>query len=91
MVARKYAHKIPFILKINHNELLTHPNTFDQIMFAQVKEAWNMGCAAIGATIYSGSPESGRQIQEVSKAFALAMSLEWRHFVVLSPQLWFQG
>ena len=75
IVARKYAHKIPFILKINHNELLTHPNTFDQIMFAQVREAWNMGCVAIGATIYFGSPESGRQIQEVSKAFALAHEL----------------
>lgn len=75
IVARKYAHKIPFILKINHNELLTHPNTFDQIMFARVKEAWNMGCTAIGATIYFGSDNSGRQIQEVSKAFALAHEL----------------
>jgi len=75
IVARKYAHKIPFILKINHNELLTHPNTYDQIMFARVKEAWNMGCTAIGATIYFGSANSGRQIQEVSKAFALAHEL----------------
>lgn len=75
MVARKYAHKIPFILKINHNELLTHPNTYDQIMFARVKEAWNMGCTAIGATIYFGSDNSGRQIQEVSKTFALAHEL----------------
>jgi len=71
-IARKYAHKIPMILKFNHNELLTHPNTFDQIMFARIEEAWQMGCAAVGATIYFGSPESGRQIQEVSQAFALA-------------------
>lgn len=75
ITARKYAHKIPFILKFNHNELLTHPNTFDQIMFARMKEAWNMGCAAVGATIYFGSPESNRQIQEVSKAFAMAHEL----------------
>ena len=75
IVARKFAHKIPFILKINHNELLTHPNTYEQIMFARVKEAWNMGCAAIGATIYFGSDDSNRQIQEVSKAFALAHEL----------------
>ncbi|MAA78963.1 MAG: fructose-bisphosphate aldolase [Deltaproteobacteria bacterium] len=75
IVARKFAHKIPFILKINHNELLTHPNTYDQIMFARVKEAWNMGCVAIGATIYFGSEGSNRQIQEVSKAFALAHEL----------------
>jgi class I fructose-bisphosphate aldolase len=74
-VARKYAHKIPFILKLNHNELLTMPNTFDQIMFAQVEQAWEMGCAAVGATIYFGSPESGRQIQEVSQAFAHAHEL----------------
>ena len=75
IVARKFAHKIPFILKINHNELLTHPNTYEQIMFARVKEAWNMGCTAIGATIYFGSADSNRQIQEVSKAFALAHEL----------------
>ena len=75
IVARKFAHKIPFILKINHNELLTYPNTFDQIMFARIKDAWNMGCTAVGATIYFGSPESGRQIQEVSKAFAMAHDL----------------
>ncbi len=74
-VARKYAHKIPFILKINHNELLTYPNTYDQIMFARVEEAWNMGCVAVGATIYYGSAESGRQIQEVSEAFAHAHEL----------------
>ena len=75
MVARKYAHKIPFILKINHNELLTFPNTYDQILFARIEEAWNMGCAAIGATIYFGSDNSGRQIQEVSQAFAVAHEL----------------
>jgi class I fructose-bisphosphate aldolase len=71
-VARQYAHKIPLILKINHNELVTYPNTFDQIMFARVEEAAAMGCVAIGATIYFGSDDSGRQIQEVSHAFALA-------------------
>jgi len=74
-VARKYAHKIPFILKINHNELLTMPNTFDQIMFAQIEQAWEMGCTAVGATIYFGSEDSGRQIQEVSQAFAHAHEL----------------
>lgn len=71
-VARKYAHKIPMLLKLNHNELLTHPNSYDQIMFAQVEDAWNMGCVAVGATIYFGSEESNRQIQEVSQAFSLA-------------------
>jgi class I fructose-bisphosphate aldolase len=71
-VARKYAHRIPFVLKFNHNELLTYPNTFDQIMFARIEEAWNMGCVAVGATIYFGSEESGRQLQEVSEAFAIA-------------------
>ena len=71
-VARKYAHRIPFILKVNHNELLTYPNQFDQVMFARVEEAWNMGCVGIGATIYFGSPESTRQLQEVSEAFAIA-------------------
>lgn len=75
VVARSYAHKIPLILKINHNELLTYPNKFDQVMFARVKEAWQMGCAAIGATVYFGSPESTRQIQEVSLAFAAAHEL----------------
>ncbi|WP_457654015.1 class I fructose-bisphosphate aldolase [Rhodocaloribacter sp.] len=74
-VARKYAHKIPFILKINHNELLTYPNTYDQIMFARVEDAWNMGCVAVGATIYFGSEQSDRQIQEVSEAFAHAHEL----------------
>lgn len=74
-VARKYAHKIPFILKINHNQLLTYPNTFDQIMFAQVEQAYDMGCAAVGATIYFGSDESNRQIIEVSQAFSRAHEL----------------
>jgi len=74
-VARKYAHKIPFIVKINHNELLTYPNTYDQILFARVEECWNMGAAAIGATIYFGSDDSDRQIQEVSEAFAMAHEL----------------
>ncbi len=74
-VARKYAHKIPFILKINHNELLTYPNTYNQIMFARVEDAWNMGCVAVGATIYFGSEQSERQIQEVSEAFAHAHEL----------------
>ena len=73
--SRKYAHKIPFIVKVNHNELLTYPNKFDQIMFGQVEQAWNMGAAAIGATIYFGSDESGRQIVEVSEAFAHAHEL----------------
>ncbi len=75
IVARKYAHKIPFILKINHNELLTYPNTFDQILFASVEQAFEMGAVAIGATIYFGSAESGRQIQEVSQAFQIAHEL----------------
>jgi class I fructose-bisphosphate aldolase len=75
LMARKYAHKIPFILKINHNELLTYPNKSDQIMFAQVRDAWNQGCVAVGATVYFGSPESGRQIVEVSKAFSEAHAL----------------
>lgn len=68
-VSRKYAHKIPFIAKLNHNELLTYPNQFDQIMFADVEQAWNLGAVAVGATIYFGSEESTRQIQEVSQAF----------------------
>ena len=63
-VSRKYAHKIPFLVKLNHNELLSYPNTFDQIYFAQVEQAWNMGAVAVGATIYFGSSESDRQIQE---------------------------
>jgi class I fructose-bisphosphate aldolase len=74
-VSRKYAHKIPFIVKINHNELLTFPNKFDQVMFASVEQAWDMGAVAVGATIYYGSEESTRQIQEVSQAFAHAHEL----------------
>ena len=75
MTARKYAHKIPFIVKINHNELLTYPNKYDQIMFANVRQAYDIGAAAVGATIYFGSDESTRQIQEVSDAFAYAHEL----------------
>ena len=74
-VARKYAHHIPMILKFNHNELLTYPNKHDQVIFASVKQAWNMGCVAVGATIYFGSPESDRQIIEVSKCFEMAHEL----------------
>ncbi len=74
-VARKYAHKIPFIVKINHNEFLTYPNKFDQIMFGNIQDAWNMGAVAVGATIYFGSPESARQIVEVAKAFEKAHEL----------------
>jgi class I fructose-bisphosphate aldolase len=74
-VARKYAHKIPFIVKLNHNELLTFPNKFDQIFFGTVKEAWDMGAAAVGATIYFGSDQADRQIVEVSRAFAEAHEL----------------
>ena len=75
VVSRKYAHKIPFIAKINHNELLTYPNTFDQIMFGTIDQAYDMGAAAVGATIYFGSEESNRQIQEVARAFAYAHEL----------------
>ncbi|HTX98655.1 MAG TPA: class I fructose-bisphosphate aldolase [Bacteroidota bacterium] len=71
-VARKYAHKIPFLVKFNHNEFLSYPNTYDQILFGTIDQAWDMGAVAVGATIYFGSPESKRQIQEVSKAFAYA-------------------
>jgi len=74
-VSRKYAHKIPFIVKINHNEFLTYPNKFDQIMFGSVEEAWNMGATAVGATIYFGSEESSRQIVEVAQAFERAHEL----------------
>ncbi len=74
-VARRYAHRIPFILKINHNEFLSYPNTYDQILFAQVKQAFDMGAVAVGATIYFGSAESKRQIQEVSLAFRQAHQL----------------
>jgi class I fructose-bisphosphate aldolase len=74
-VSRKYAHKIPFIVKMNHNELLTYPNRFDQVLFGTVQEAWNMGAAAVGATIYFGSDQSTRQIVEISQAFAHAHEL----------------
>lgn len=73
--SRKYAHKIPFIVKLNHNEFLSYPNKFDQIMFGSVDEAWNLGATAVGATIYFGSDESGRQIQEVAAAFERAHEL----------------
>jgi fructose-bisphosphate aldolase, class I len=82
MVSRKYAHKIPFILKLNHNELLTYPNKFDQIMFAGVEQAFDMGAAAVGATIYFGSDESARQIIEVSEAF------QYAHEMGLATVLW---
>lgn len=75
MVARKYAHKIPFIVKINHNELLTYPNKFDQVMFGTVDQAYEMGAAAVGATIYFGSEESTNQLVEVAEAFAYAHEL----------------
>ncbi|MDK2973281.1 MAG: fructose-bisphosphate aldolase, class [Candidatus Sumerlaeota bacterium] len=81
-VARKYAHKIPFILKINHNELLTVPNKFDQVMFGSIDQAFDMGCVAVGATIYFGSEESSRQIVEVSQAF------EYAHQKGMATILW---
>ena len=74
-VSRRYAHRIPFIVKVNHNELLTYPNKFDQILFGTIKDAYNMGAAAVGATIYFGSNESGRQIVEIAEAFEQAHSL----------------
>jgi class I fructose-bisphosphate aldolase len=75
MVSKKYAHKIPFIVKINHNEFLTYPNKYDQILFGSVKQAYEMGAKAVGATIYFGSEESGRQIQEIATAFEQAHEL----------------
>ena len=81
-VARKYAHKIPFLLKLNHNEFLTYPNGFDQIMFASVEKASEMGCVAVGATIYFGSEESKRQIVEVAEAF------EHAHDLGMATVLW---
>lgn len=81
-VARKWAHKIPFIVKINHNELLTYPNKYDQILFASVDQAFQMGAVAVGATIYFGSEESTRQIQEISEAF------EYAHELGLVTILW---
>ncbi len=82
VVARRYAHKIPFIVKINHNEFLTYPNKFDQIMFGTIREASEMGAAAVGATIYFGSPESSRQIVEVAAAFEAA------HQIGMATILW---
>lgn len=81
-VSRKYAHKIPFIVKLNHNELLTYPNKYDQIMFGSVEEAWNLGALAVGATIYFGSEESNRQIVEVAQAF------EYAHKLGMATVLW---
>lgn len=81
-VARNYAHKIPFIVKINHNQLLTYPNTFDQTLFGTIDQAYDMGAAAIGATIYFGSPESNRQIVEIAEAFSHA------HALGLATVLW---
>ncbi len=75
IMARKYAHKIPFVVKINHNELLTYPQKHNQIMFGTIEDAWNMGAAAVGATIYFGSQESSRQIIEVAEAFEMAHQL----------------
>ncbi len=80
--ARKYAHQIPFIVKVNHNELLTYPNKFDQVLFGTVQQAYDMGAAAVGATIYFGSPESSRQIVEISNVFARA------HELGLATVLW---
>ena len=74
-VARKYAHRIPFIVKLNHNELLSYPNSYDQVMFGTVRDAWNMGAAAVGATIYFGSEESRRQLVEIAEAFDYAHEL----------------
>ena len=74
-ISRKYAHKIPFIVKLNHNELLSYPNTFDQILFANVRQAFDMGAVAVGATVYFGSAESGRQIREISEVFHKAHEL----------------
>src|SRR5690554_3545021 len=81
-VARKYAHKIPFVVKMNHNELLTYPNSYNQVFFGTVKEAWNLGAAAVGATIYFGSEESRRQIVEVAEAF------EYAHELGMATILW---
>ncbi|MDD3892486.1 MAG: class I fructose-bisphosphate aldolase, partial [Bacteroidales bacterium] len=81
-ISRKYAHRIPFIVKLNHNELLTYPNKYDQIMFGSVKEAWNLGATAVGATIYFGSEESNRQIVEVAEAF------EYAHELGMATVLW---
>ncbi len=82
IVSRKYAHKIPFIVKINHNEFLSLPNKYDQVMFGNIKSAWNMGAVAVGATIYWGSAESTRQLQEVAQAF------EYAHELGMATILW---
>ncbi|MDD5126485.1 MAG: class I fructose-bisphosphate aldolase [Dehalococcoidales bacterium] len=82
IVARKYAHKIPFILKINHNELLTYPEKYDQILFASVEQAFDLGAAAVGATVYFASPESNRQIQEITEAF------QYAHEMGMATVLW---
>ena len=79
-VARKYAHKIPFVVKLNHNELLSYPNSFDQVLFGTVKEAWNMGAVAVGATIYFGSEQSRRQLVEIAEAFYCATN--WLTFLI---------
>jgi class I fructose-bisphosphate aldolase len=81
-VARKYAHRIPFVVKINHNQLLSYPNSYDEIMFGTIKDAWNMGAVAVGATIYFGSEESKRQIVDVAKAF------EYAHELGMATILW---
>lgn len=81
-VSRKWAHKIPFVVKINHNELMTYPNKYDQILFGTVKDAWNMGACAVGATVYFGSEESSRQIVEIAEAF------EYAHELGLATILW---
>jgi class I fructose-bisphosphate aldolase len=82
IMARKYAHKIPFVVKINHNEFLSMPNRFDQTMFGTIRSAWNMGAVAVGATIYWGSPESARQLKEVAEAF------EYAHELGMTTILW---
>ena len=82
ILARKYAHKIPFLVKINHNELLTYPNKFDQVLYGSVQDAWNLGAAAVGATIYYGSDEATRQIQEIAEAF------EHAHDLGMATVLW---
>ena len=74
-LARKYAHRIPFLVKVNHNELMTYPNTYEQILFGTIQQAWNMGATAVGATIYFGSEDSARQIVEIAEAFAYAHEL----------------
>lgn len=79
-VARRYAHKIPFIVKLNHNELLTYPNSFDQVMFGTVKEAWNMGAVAVGATIYFGSDQSRRQLVEIAELLNMRTNSVWQPF-----------